>query len=977
MRIVLALLCTALLTVGARAQTLLTEDFSYTAGDPLTSHGWVAHSGAGTNPENVVSPGLTYNGYVSSGVGNAALFTTTGQDVNKTWATYPNGITSGTVYCSILVKLDSAHAAGDYFFHLFKNSSTFTARIFAKKAVNNNIAFGIARSSTASNVAYSDSIYSTGTTYLLVVKYTMVPGATNDTVALWINPNLSQNESAPTVLELASDKTTAEVDTVYGVAIRQGTAANAPAGTIDGIHVTRTWGELNIPLLTIAQARAENNWVPVYSTNHDTIEVTGVVTSPNLGAASSYSSYFVQDATGGVDVYSPTLMNYEVGDSVFVVGTVDQYSGLEEAVPLVGDSLHFGLLKHNATIPTPAHLTLNAFGIAQTAEMYEGQIIEIDSLYKVSGTWPASGSSASIYVSGFGTTTQAQLYVNKNTDVPGTPEHLYPVNIIGVVSQYGTDSTGYEIIPLDTTDIWKTPGLATQYTIAQARVDANNDFVPDFKVSGDTLLICGVVTSPNMGSTYTSYYIQDATAGIDVYKGGTPMTFSIGDSVFVVGTITQSKGMTEISPLAADSAHFGILKHNAVVPKPKLLALHDFLQNSEKYEGSLIEVDSLYKASGTWGSGQNVFVTNLAHSDTTILYINANTDVAKSVEPAYPINLVGVASQYSSSTPANNGYEIIPRDSNDIKTLPPAAPALLTLHGAEYQRADTLVLKWHPSLSATKYLFQLSTSSGFSSVNTPMAVNDSNVTDTTRKVTTLANSTKYFWRVSAYNMGGFGVFSAVDSFITIIGPPETPAIASPADQTTGEPRRETFKWNPSANATKYHLQVASDNAVDSIGGFKALNVVFDTTMVDTVKKLSVALTATTKYYWHVSAIDTGGTSAYTAAVSFTTGVGIDAVNEQGAIPKEFALFQNYPNPFNPSTIISYDLPKSAYVRVVIYDILGQIVATLVDGAQPASHQTVQWNPSGLSSGVYFCRISAQSQDGSGNFTAMKKLLFMK
>lgn len=95
------------------------------------------------------------------------------------------------------------------------------------------------------------------------------------------------------------------------------------------------------------------------------------------------------------------------------------------------------------------------------------------------------------------------------------------------------------------------------------------------------------------------------------------------------------------------------------------------------------------------------------------------------------------------------------------------------------------------------------------------------------------------------------------------------------------------------------------------------------------------------------------------------------------IPKAYALYQNYPNPFNPTTIISYDLPRGSYVKVTIYDVLGRVVATLVEGVQQAGHQVVDWSPSTLSSGVYFCRIQTHSQDGSTNFTATKKLLFMK
>lgn len=142
-------------------------------------------------------------------------------------------------------------------------------------------------------------------------------------------------------------------------------------------------------------------------------------------------------------------------------------------------------------------------------------------------------------------------------------------------------------------------------------------------------------------------------------------------------------------------------------------------------------------------------------------------------------------------------------------------------------------------------------------------------------------------------------------------------------------------------------------------------------------KLSGPLAATMKYYWHVSAIDTGGTGNYSTTANFSTGTGIDAVDEFAGIPKEFALFQNYPNPFNPSTIIRYDLPKSAHVKVTIYDVLGRVVANLVDGMQAPSRYNIEWNSSELSSGIYFCRIQAQSEDGSSKFSSVKKLLYLK
>ncbi|GEM_PF-2322718 len=243
------------MTTTASGQLKFEENFNYTAGTLLTANGWSAHSGT-TNFQKVAVAGLSYAGYASSGIGLADTIVSTGEDVNKTWATLGNGsgTGSGTLYYSFLARIDNAQIAsgnlGDYFFHLYKNSSTFTTRVFARRKSSDATKFslGIAKSSTAANVSYSDSIYSIGTTYLVVVRYTILSGATNDTVALWINPTLGTSEPTPTVFELGTDKITTDIDTVIGVAIRQGATTQGPSGMVDGIRVGSAWQDVTGPL---------------------------------------------------------------------------------------------------------------------------------------------------------------------------------------------------------------------------------------------------------------------------------------------------------------------------------------------------------------------------------------------------------------------------------------------------------------------------------------------------------------------------------------------------------------------------------------------------------------------------------------------------------------------------------------------------------------------------------------------------------
>lgn len=89
------------------------------------------------------------------------------------------------------------------------------------------------------------------------------------------------------------------------------------------------------------------------------------------------------------------------------------------------------------------------------------------------------------------------------------------------------------------------------------------------------------------------------------------------------------------------------------------------------------------------------------------------------------------------------------------------------------------------------------------------------------------------------------------------------------------------------------------------------------------------------------------------------------------LPQSYSLEQNFPNPFNPETTISYTLPKSNYVQLKVYDILGTEVASLVDEPQEAGQYQIHFNAGGLSSGIYFYSLKA------GNFSRVLKMILLK
>ena len=128
------------------------------------------------------------------------------------------------------------------------------------------------------------------------------------------------------------------------------------------------------------------------------------------------------------------------------------------------------------------------------------------------------------------------------------------------------------------------------------------------------------------------------------------------------------------------------------------------------------------------------------------------------------------------------------------------------------------------------------------------------------------------------------------------------------------------------------------------------------------------------YEYAVSATDYGDNeSDLSGAASYTF---LSIVDGMG-IPDEFALKANYPNPFNPSTTIAYQMPEAGRVSLVVYDLTGNVVSTLVNESQPAGYYQTVWNGRDqrgvpVATGVYFYRLKAGAE-----FVKTHKMVLMK
>jgi hypothetical protein len=239
-------------TIASNAQTLMSDNFSYSQGDTLApfvpNKGWVSFSGGNTNAPLINNFGLSFTGHVGSGVGNSISLTSTGQDNYKQFNAVDTSLGFPSLYASALVRVDTAQNTGDYCFALLPSTSTslFTARTFIRRSSANHYRVSITKSTETA--VYSIDSFEYGTTYLFVIKYTFNPlGNTNDSLKLYVLSSMSGTEPTDPTAR-AINPTATDAANIARFTIRQGTASNAPRVVVDAIRVATTWANSPLPV---------------------------------------------------------------------------------------------------------------------------------------------------------------------------------------------------------------------------------------------------------------------------------------------------------------------------------------------------------------------------------------------------------------------------------------------------------------------------------------------------------------------------------------------------------------------------------------------------------------------------------------------------------------------------------------------------------------------------------------------------------
>jgi hypothetical protein len=199
---------------------------------------------------------------------------------------------------------------------------------------------------------------------------------------------------------------------------------------------------------------------------------------------------------------------------------------------------------------------------------------------------------------------------------------------------------------------------------------------------------------------------------------------------------------------------------------------------------------------------------------------------------------------------------------------------------------------------------------------------------------------------------------AIPAPVALVAPPDNAVVGKDSVQ---------FSWRPaSAGVERYRWEVATDS-------------LFTSPVVDTVltvtSRVVRGLIGGQVYWWKVAAENARGWGPFSPGSCFITLV--TDINRTQDIPYEFSLSQNFPNPFNPSTSIRYTVAgigtqgPGISVKLIVYDVLGRVVATLVNEKQMPGEFEVTFDGSGFSSGVYICCLQAEG------YVQSRKLLLLK
>ena len=384
-------------------------------------------------------------------------------------------------------------------------------------------------------------------------------------------------------------------------------------------------GSNTTSLLRLSQGTADTN-------NNGADFITGTP-APRNSSTAAFNP--VIDGSGSVTLVNATPSSPLINQPVFAANTAQSVS-----INIAGTLATSTIAQVSITVPNAfgapllANISVSGTGLNGASPSVSGQTITLNRA--------AITTTNNVVVTIAGLTTpdtSAALTIDGNYSFT-----VSTASSSGSLTAISPASTAYVVIP-----------------IANVRDQDANGVPLDLNKK---VAIQGICTEGNFNaSTQTSGYIQSSSGGMNIYSGSVASPLVRGNDYIVFGNVIQFNGLSEITFSSAANAIFDL--GAATAPTPEVVTLATLLAAPESYEGKLVRVNTLSLAAGesdTWQSLATITLTDGA------LNIDARipTGSAATTAPFYPISITGIFNQFDNSSPFDSGYQITPRDNNDV-----------------------------------------------------------------------------------------------------------------------------------------------------------------------------------------------------------------------------------------------------------------------------------------------------------------------
>lgn len=510
--------------------------------------------------------------------------------------------------------------------------------------------------------------------------------------------------------------------------------------------------------------------------------------------------------------------------------------------------------------------------------------------------------------------------------------------------------------------------------IANATVDADSNGFPDLR--GTYVTVTGVVTVPSgvFSKTQTDIYVQDNTAGVNVFNY-TYYAVSLADSVIVHGQVYFYRGKTEIS-----NASITIVANNCHLPDP--LPITCAMMNREPYEGRLVKLTGVSTTAFLLAGDQNY--TLLDGTGSCIMRIDVDTDVPGLLMVQDTFTVIGIKSQYTTDTfpPVDAGYEFFPRFRTDFSRSLNSSLPLLTI--AEVQRPgangyssyyEGQFVKVHGRITGPSYIFTSGSSKSLYIQDATSGVNiyaPQYMSATAKWLDSCGTEWECVGKVTEYD----GLTEVASGMITLLDSTMVPIT----------PRELPFNTPVTEGMESKLIQVTGPVITEpgAAGGGMNFTIKNGTPGI-TIRVVDGAGIPTSWVKKNLRLRITGIVGQYTTTAPYSTGYQVmprfayELVNLTESVPASGVMRIDtiYPNPFSPTdadplrqfSLIRVNSPRDYKLYLDIYDMQGRLVKNLLTN-QPGGFYELPWdgtdnNDEHCPIGIYILNlkgITAQGKD---------------